>query len=203
MFSFTTNITSDVEYILVDLTSDKTAFEYALGRASNNSYGVYLSEDKILLFQHEYYGSPVIFSPLSEVYDFQSLNIGDSELLIDSTANSSTVIIHRAKNPISNLLWSGPYTALPPGNYTVLFKMKIDKIIDGELLTLDVAAESGNLVLTRKRLLIREFEENLKWQNISISFELDKTYTDVEFRGLEHSNLTQIYLDQIYLTQNK
>ena len=122
---------------------------------------------------------------------------------MDSTANSTLVITHLAKNPLSNLLWSGPYTALPPGNYTVLFKMKIDTITDGELLTLDVAAEGGKLVLARKRLPIMEFEEKLKWQNFSMSFTLDKTYTDVEFRGLEHSNLTQIYLDQIYLNQEK
>ena len=202
-FEFTDNLTSNVQYILVDLTSDKTAFEYALGRATNSSYGLYISVDNILLFQLDYHGSPIILSPLSETYDFHDLNLGHGDWVLDSTSNSTAVITHLAENPITNVFWSGPYTSLPPGNYSVSYKLKIDELKNGELLTLDVAANGGTLVLARKRLHIMEFEKELKWQNFSISFNLDKTYIDVEFRGIDYSNLTQVYLDQIYLNQDK
>jgi uncharacterized membrane protein len=200
--AFNQNLTSNVQYILVDLTSDASTFDYALNVASNGNYGLCFSADKILLFKLNYTGKPIVYTPILEDYNFQNLILGDGDLIEDNTSESGTVLFHSTKAPLTNVFWSGPYTALPLGSYNVTFKLKVGSIKNtGNLLTLDVAVDGGRNVLAGRDLSVKDFEEALKWQNFTLTFKLDKSYTDVEFRGLNHYNTTEIYLDKIQLTQ--
>ena len=203
IFAFTNNLTSKVEYILVDLTSDPSAsaVDYVLGRVANGNYGLYFSGDRILLFKLNYTGNPQIYAPILENYNFLKLHLIDGNSTFDPTSESGTVLFHSTKAPSTNFFWSGPYTRLPSGKYKVSFKLKVGSIREGRLITLDAAVNGGKKVLASKDLSLRDFEEPLKWQNFTLTFELDQPYVDVEFRGLNHSNLTEIYLDYIQLTQ--
>jgi uncharacterized membrane protein len=200
--AFNQNLTSNVQYILVDLTSDASSFDYALDIASNGNYGLYFSADRILLFKLNYTGKPIVYTPIIEDYNFQNLTLGDGDLIQDNTSESGTVLFHSTAAPLTNVFWFGPYTALPPGSYNVTFKLKIGSIENpGNLLTLDVAADGGRNVFVGKDLSVKDFQGALKWQNFTLTFNLDKSYTDVEFRGVNHYNTTEIYLDTIQLTQ--
>jgi hypothetical protein len=200
---FTDNLTANVEYVLVDLTSDPSAFAYALNRASTGNYGLYFSDDRILLYRLNYTDSPIVNVPISEIYNSGNLKIGDGAVIADSNSLSGTVVFHSTNPPLADVLWSGPYVSLPPGSYNATFRLKVGSIVNGVFLTLDVAVGGGSTVLAGKVLKVQDFNKPLEWQNFTLSFSLDKPYTDVEFRGLNPSNITETYLDYIQLNSAK
>ncbi len=200
--AFTDNITSDVQYILVDLTSDASAFEYALGRALNGHYGVYFSSDRVLLYKLNYAGAPYVYTPITESYNFLNLTLGNGETTGDSSARSGTVLLYPSNSTPMNVFWSGPYTPLPPDNYSVDFCLKVaSNAEEGHLLTLDVVANSGKTLLASRELSQTDFDQPLTWQNFTLSFQIDRPYTNVEFRGFFPSNSTDMFLDYIHLGQ--
>jgi uncharacterized membrane protein len=201
IFDFTTNVTHNVEYILVDLSADFVAFEYALERAGSGGYGVYASVDKIVLFKLNYTSRPIIFEPLSEIHGFSTLKLSNGALVEDSGSVSGSVLFHSAVDSTTSFFWFGPYTPLPPGNYTAILRLKIGGSNQSDLLTVDVAASGGKKTLTYRTVGFKDFSLSGVWQNITVDFELEQPMADIEVRGVALSNVTDIYLDYIMIQQ--
>jgi hypothetical protein len=202
IYAFTDNITSDVQYILVDLKSDLSAFEYALGRALNGHYGVYFSSDRIILYKLDYTGAPYVYAPIIENYNFLNLILDNGLTIDDNSSQSGTVFLYPSNSTARNVFWSGPYTPLPSGKYSVDFCLKVASNAEaGHLLTLDVVANGGRTLFASRDLSQTDFDQPSMWQNFTMTFQLERPYIDVEFRGFFPSNSTDIFLDYIHLSQ--
>jgi len=201
IFAFTTNVTSRIEYILVDLATDLSAFEYALERAKDSNYGIYASVDKIILFKLNYAGTPIIYKPLSELHNFSTLEISHGVIIEDESSKSGRVLFHSVENESSKLFWFGPYTPLPQGNFTATISLKAENMGEGNILTIDVAANGGKIILAYQTINLKNFKYPNYWQNFTINFELKKPTSDIEIRGMFDSNITNLYLDYIQIQQ--
>lgn len=202
LYEFTANVTSGVEYILVDLFRDFLAFEYALERARDNDYGVYASADKIVLFKQAYVDSPILYKPFSEIHDSSTLKVSYGSTIPDESSQSGEVLFHSNDLKYPDYFWFGPYTPLPAGNYTAILRLKVEQTGEGNLLTIDVAAKGGRIILAHKTINLEKFELPSIWQNFTIDFTLEEPVVDVEIRGIITSDLTSIYLDYLKIAQD-
>ena len=89
------------------------------------------------------------------------------------------------------------YITLPPGNYTVVFRLKVDELGAGHLITLDVATDIGATILARYDVNLSEFSSAGTWKTFKLEFFLPKITEKIEFRGMDVSNLTGLYLDYV------
>lgn len=183
-------------YVLMDLKSDPYISIIMLSDIiDKKDYGLYASADKILLFKRFYVGKPIVFQPICIWYDHQSLIIGSGDILDDSSSVSGEVLCHKATNPRLGTFWYGPYDTLPSGNYTVSFSLKVSSLVDGRIITLDVRARGKEVAWLD--VYASNFTEANAWQNFTLQFELKQPVLDIEFRGVNPSNVTDIYLDYI------
>jgi len=201
IFDFTTNVTRNVDYILADLSTEEETFEYALERAKTGDYGVYACIDKIVLFKFNYTGDPIIFEPLLEYHDFSTLKLSNGILAIDNSSRSRYVLFREENDPSVGFFWFGPYTPLPPGNYTATLRLKTSSAAPANLLTIDVAADGGKKILASRNINSGDFKYENTWQNISIDFRLDKPLADIETRGIITSVGNCVSLDFIMIQQ--
>jgi uncharacterized membrane protein len=198
---FTTNVTRNVDYILADLSTEEETFEYALERAKTGDYGVYACIDKIVLFKFNYTGDPIIYEPLLEYHDFSTLKLSNGILAIDNSSRSRYVLFHAENDSSTGFFWFGPYTLLLPGNYTATLRLKTSSTAPANLLTIDVAAEVGKKIIASRDINSGDFKHENTWQNISISFRLDKPVADIETRGIITSVGNSVSLDFIMIQQ--
>lgn len=201
IFKYTDELTKNVEYILVDLKSDHKTIEFALYRGQRGDYGVYASADGILLLKRGYKDAPVLFLPIFEVYDYRLLKLGSGDHLEDPASRSGKVLQHLRKDGPADTFWFGPYVPLPPGKYEVVFRLKAGSLGEGHVLTIDVAFDRGEKILSAHDIQLSEFTQAGVWQNFTISFTVEKPISDIEFRGLRVSNTTDIFLDYIEVKQ--
>jgi dipeptidyl aminopeptidase/acylaminoacyl peptidase len=76
----------------------------------------------------------------------------------------------------------GPYAEYAPGNYTVRFRMKIGKTSSKKMLGfVDVAADTGQTILVRHELFVRDFEKPDHYQDVVLEFSVQASQT-LEFR---------------------
>jgi hypothetical protein len=68
-------------------------------------------------------------------------------------------------------------------------------------MTLDATAQLGNETLAEQQVYGHDFAEPLIWTNITMSFHVDQIYSGLEFRGINVSNVTDVYLDLIEIQQ--
>jgi len=212
------NLTS-IDYILIDVNSkwyyvklvppDEYVYRYGISWFSFDKmidklvnygkYGLLAQCGSLLLFRREYNGSPVLFSPYNMTFNSRSLYTS-SLTVYDPTSLSGEVLWHRAYSN-ETTFWYGPYITLPPGNYTVTFRLKINRKVSGPILTLDVARNLGKEILVERQLFAQNFSHINAWEDFTLEFKLSKLCSAIEFRGLNPSNSTDIYLDFITVRQ--
>jgi len=185
-------------YVLLDLKSEPYVGQVMLSNViEKKEYGLYASADKILLFKRFYVGKPCLFQPIRIHYDYQNLLAGSGEIVDDTSSVSGKVLYHKSTSQRSNIcFWYGPYDVLPFGNYTVCFTLKLGSLTDGHIITLNVHTRGKKDECLD--VYSSNFTEANAWQNFTIQFELKQpAVLDIEFRGVNPSNVTDIYLDYI------
>jgi uncharacterized membrane protein len=186
----------NTSFVLVDLKIDPYIGGILLSNTiSKNEYGLYAYADKILLLKRSYSGKPVFFQPILLRYDYRSLQ-NTGEVLDDPASVTGKVLCHNATSPDQNAFWFGPYDSLPPGNFTVSFRLKVSAIIDEPIIDLDVLTQ-GTIIATTGLINSSNFTQANVWQNFTLQFELKRPVSDIEFRGMDVRNATDIYLDYI------
>jgi hypothetical protein len=215
-FLYPTSSQYSFDYVLFDTTSwwftqhdpvfnmTPSGSELLPGMLESGNYGVYASADGILLLKRGYLEEAKLLVPAIATFNLVNLTVptGDPFIQeqIDSTSASGNVLLHRKGGNLSSPFWFGPYKAFPPGLYEVTFRLKTTAIDFGYIATLDVAANEGHQVLSSRRLYGHDFPKTDDWNNISMLF-LNKKPQLLEFRGLDVSNSTDLYLDFIELKQ--
>jgi uncharacterized membrane protein len=185
----------ETTYVLVDLKADPVIGTILLSHViQKGTYGLYASDDRILLFKQFYSGEPILFQPILVQYDFRNL-VNNGKIVEDPTSKSGKILYHEATPGSQGTFWYGPYDVLPSGTYKVTFSMKVSSLIDNHVVTLDVRAKG--ISLASEDINGSDFHEANTWQNFTIQFKLNQAVLDIEFRGVNVSNATDISLDYI------
>jgi len=182
-----------VDYIVLDTKKDIYTPSFVTTLIKDD-FGLRAYGDGILLFKRGYIGSPIFLLPVHEILDPSKLILNFGHVVQDPTSRSGKALMHSKYDP-QGTFWFGPYITLPPGNYTAIFRLKVDELGEGHIITLDVSTNLGITVFASHNVDLVEFERAGEWKEFLLSFSLEKPVKDVEFRGLYTSNLSTIYLD--------
>jgi uncharacterized membrane protein len=119
-------------------------------------------------------------SPLPST--IREISIRVDELSITNIATRTGNVISHSNG--SGVLWYGPYVDLPKGKYTVIFWLRLDSPYSGDLIKLDIAANSGHTVLTDTILNSLNFTNVGSWQQFRLALSINEDLKRVEFRGV-------------------
>ncbi len=201
-----------VEYILVDISSIWYKWVPGIGgekippsvivadALASKEYGILASARGILLLKKGYNGSPVIFLPITTMYNYEHLKLKNGEVIEDFSSDSGLVLHHRKEDP-EGTFWNGPYVDLPPGRYKVTLKLRIDPPAEGILLELNVTVKAGLRNICSFIVHSGDFESLEEWQEFAFYFELKALEQSVEFKGTQVKEGVSIYLDRMLLEQ--
>jgi uncharacterized membrane protein len=187
------------DYILLDLKFDPNIPFFSM--LSGTDYNVdhpMVSADSIMLFKRGYDGPPVFFYPCNFRADSSNLRIYDGMIVSDSDAYSDTVLLHPRSGSSGVTFWYGPYEFLPPGTYKAVFRLKIGSPAYGQIITLDVSV--SGFQLGKMKISGQSFNSPDTYQNFTLYF-CTELVTGIEFRGIDVSSSTDIYLDYIDVVQ--
>ena len=198
---YTRSLVERVDYILVDTSLDLSA-PSLVADLMKDEFGLYAYGDGIFLYKRGYKGPMTYLLPVHEIFDYKKLILDNGEIIQDPTANSDRVLYHSKYDP-QGTFWFGPYVTLPPGNYTVTFRLKVDELGKGHLITLDVATDIGSKILASYDVDLSEFSIAGTWKNFKLNLFLPKPTEKIEFRGMNVSNLTGLYLDYVEVVKSE
>jgi PKD repeat protein len=109
----------------------------------------------------------------------------NGEEVDDSDAHAGEALVFTALNQRARGLavW-GPFASLAPGEYTVVYRLKVSSNLDNKpLAVLDVGTYDDDWVsFARRSVSPREFSQAGKYQNFTLHFTLDQFVNRVEFR---------------------
>ena len=219
------NLINKVDYILLDIKSDPMATILTLRYINCSNFGMYASVDGAILLKRYYNSTPVYFKPLEEVFDYSNLLLVNGNITKDKTATNGKAIVHLRKHGTGDI-WSIPYVLLPPGRYEVTFRLKTsNNSSSNDLITLDVTyfnyairityvgTESTGYhlkfkseptgiskTLVSRRISTHDFSRLDVYETFSLEFTVN-SFGYFEFRGMNATNLGDIYLDKITLYQ--
>lgn len=133
-------IINEVDYVLVDVNTDILNAGLLLGQETiRKDFGLLASADGVILLKRGYIGEPTIFKAYTRTYNYNNLVGLDNVVRVnDSFSTSKTVLQH--SGAVEEDFWYGPYVYLPPGSYQVDYRVKIEKPVTGEVLTLRVGS---------------------------------------------------------------
>ena len=213
--------TSSVDYILIDICSpwfkyqDPAPDEYVaiygepkmrfdeLARkcVESGEFGLLAQAESLLLYKRGYEGNLSAYFPYTRSTNWQMLYFSDAIVVNDPTSISQKVLLHRASDGPAPTFWYGPYLEAPPGEYEAKFMLRITNFTDRDILSLDIVNDFGEKTLAQSTLTSGNFSKVDVWQEFTLSFKLDEPAFTIEFRGMDASNATDIYLDCITLNQ--
>ena len=104
------------------------------------------------------------------------------DLKSDSVTGTERKAVY-GKTPRGTLLF-GPYTTLKKGEYTAIFRMKIDGDCRLPVVKIDVSAEGGKKILAQRTLSCSDFEGWGKWNEFRLAFAVSsEALTEMEYRA--------------------
>ncbi|MEM2337881.1 MAG: DUF2079 domain-containing protein [Candidatus Bathyarchaeia archaeon] len=197
---FVSTILDNVDYVLVDIKTDYFASAKIFSILSKRTdFKVLVSADGIVLFKRDYDGKALILASYTLIYSYNNLNVYAGEIVINSDATSANVLHFNGSMGPAPLFWSSPRTLLPPGNYTVSLRMKINGT--GELFKVELCCNGGQNVLESKQFY--DFNVALNsWKIYDVYFSVTHPLTDFEIRAVDMTKNVDVYLDCIEITQS-
>jgi uncharacterized membrane protein len=132
--------------------------------------------------------------------DFGSKTFSQTDLKLEASELTDDGFIVYRHGQANIVLWYGPYAAFPSGTYEAKFFIKASFPLaspNQKVLTLDVASNFGLSQLVTKDVYSSDLfdsENTSRWHSFSLIFTSVNTLTEIEFRGLDASHDTDIYL---------
>jgi uncharacterized membrane protein len=162
----------------------------------NGTYGLVGYSDKIMLLEEGYVGSPLLYNNPA-VYNA-------TNLVFDSTVTRAEPngTLYFPSGTQSDNMWFGPYTFLPPGNYTATFTLRTSSPVEQDSPVIRIDVDYGNIVTVTQHVLDGGDFPNSGWQTFNLNFQLTKPAFDVQLRGVFPTNQTGIYLQSIDIVEN-
>jgi uncharacterized membrane protein len=189
------------EYVLLDLRSqigeisDQTKTILSLLILNSSVYSVYAYSDGIILFR---------------MGQRQPLFI-NLELKLNSTnlISNMPVVSKEGRDAIfkpygikTNSFWFGPYSYMPPGNYTATFVMQINSTqnYNSPVITLDAVYGLGSGILASKTIYSNEVNGSIQF--FTLNFSLKSAVYDFEIRGMYPDTNSSMYLYSINIMKS-
>ena len=199
--AFTNEALEKVEYILIDLESDPNSGKMLFSLLQTRTdFRTVVSANKIMLLQKQYEGPTEVLQPYNTVFTHQNINIYSGELTQDPDAIADNVI-HFAETTLIN--WHSHRSLLPPGNYNLTMRLKIQtEILDNDAaLIVEVVSANGNNILATETIHKQDFEDNSQWQYQTFKFTSSTALVDFEIRSRAISSSVDFYLDYMEVVQ--
>jgi uncharacterized membrane protein len=162
----------------------------------NGTYGLVGYSDKVMLLENGYAGSPLLYNNPG-VYNATNLDTDPR-----ATTGEPNGTLYFASGTNWPNMWFGPYTFLPPGNYTATFVLRTSNPVAQNTPVITIDVDYGNIVTVKQQVLTGVDFPNSGWQTFSLNFQLTKPSFDVQFRGVFPTNATAIYLESIDVIRN-
>ena len=220
------DLLNSTEFILVDMKSDVLVSALVLSYPLvAKDFGLYASADGAILLKRNYSDNPILFEPINEIFNHDSLVFLDGTVIIDENSNSGKVVFLSKSSRDKTDFWYGPYIFLPPGRYETVFRIKIENPTVGDLITLDISSfiytidieyagskkDGYHLLFNLKetgekenfgsiKLNYPEINETDQYLEFNIEFFVD-SFGTFEFRGVDPEKNADIYIDEIRLIQ--
>jgi uncharacterized membrane protein len=184
------------DYILLSSFWDKEEANliYENFIKGKDEFGMFIMGPGLELYKRNYEG-PVIKFAIK--FSYKELFLGDSSIVDDPSSESGKVIMLKESSISNRYAWFGPYITLNPGNYTVNFRIKINKILEGKIMKLDVWSNSLKNAIGSVEILGENFSRPFVWHTFTLKINILTRVPDVEFRGLEVSKDVSIWLDYV------
>ena len=198
--SFTSQMLEKVNYLILDTVTDPFTSSLVFSLMNQNStFNVLASADGVVLFKRNYYGNATILSPYDATFDYNSLELYSGELVKVPNSTSDMVLYYNGSFGQSPLFWYGPRIPLPPGDYNVTMRIRINGT--GELFGISICTDGGQSVLLSKNFSSTEFAQKQDWMNVTISFHADEPLDDFELRAVCFPGTANMYLDYFTVDQ--
>lgn len=183
------------DYILITYFWNKNDSELIYNKFLKDSaeYGLLIKGPGLELYKKGFKG---VYKSVSLKFNYRELSILDSVFVDDISSESGKSIMLRASSNSGRTAWFGPYITLLPGNYTVLYKIKVDKLCDGKVIELDVYSKNLGKIVSYK-VDGKDIKEPFMWHTFSINFNISMRVSDLEFRGVDVRSDVSVYLDYI------
>lgn len=94
------------------------------------------------------------------------------------------------------IVWYGPYATLPPGNYTLVLTLYSRDASGGQGFVFEVTADSGHTVLAEEGVNATALRAGHRF---TLTFSTNRTYRDVEFRGISGEPAGSMYFAGVTL----
>ncbi len=128
--------TTTVDYILLDLQTNFVEGALLLSWPNVSAhYSIVGAADGALLLERGSHGIS-FFEPMVRTFDHNGVVPVNASLVADAAAEDGYALLHA--NLTTSHFWYGPFLALPPGVYTVTYRLKVDRQSIGNLLGLPV-----------------------------------------------------------------
>ena len=93
----------------------------------------------------------------------------------------------------------GPYVPLPPGEYRVLFRLKVeDNAAERPVAVLDVCSDEGTRCFVEKEMKYSDFLKENRYQLFNIDFSISETL-NMEFRVRSLGESGTLWVDYVSL----
>ena len=210
-----------MNYIIVDTKSIDGGIILSQPMVKEN-FGLLASGEGIVLLKKGYIEKPVTFSPFNEIFNYQQMVPFKNVTAVKDPGSLNNMVLLHSGN-LAGDFWYGPYTPLPPGQYQVTFRLKIDNPVNGEVLELRVdswrstiwATPSGdnetgyhinwsiNWTDSQNIITTTLYGDNFtigKYQEFSLNFTVDE-FAVYEFIGVDVKTPVGIYFDEARVSQ--
>lgn len=183
------------DYILITSYWDKEEAKLIYGEfvEANDEYGLFVKAPGLELYRRGYKGSP---KKVAVKITYRELYLADSVIADDPTSESGKIIMIKASPSPGRTAWYGPYITLLPGNYTVKFRIKVDSLVDGRIIDLDIYSKHKGIILLHS-IYGKDISKPLTWHIFTVSFSIKERVEEVEFRGLNVKNNVTVCLDYV------
>lgn len=183
------------DYILITSYWNKRSAEliYEEFIESSDEYGLLIKAPGLELYQRGYEGPP---KKVAIKITYRELSTARSVIIDDPTSEAGKVIMFKASPSSGGNAWYGPYITLLPGNYTVRFRIKVDRLMDGRIIDLDVYSINEGRI-TIYSIYGEYISKPYTWQTFTMRLSVNERLEDVEFRGLNVTSNITVYLDYI------
>ena len=226
--SFQTQLASYVQkvsYVLLDPFNDPTSAYLVFPLLKPNGFGLQATADGALLFAKDYSGSLLTISSFRRTYNYTNLSLLCCRSAKDPESVSQWVFSHDSNSGISGDFWTGPWVPLPPGNYTLDFRLRLLGSTSDYVLTLGIISYNMNVgqnhagipgqgvalgfptypdpfpaSYSSTPLHVADFGTT-EYVTISQSFNIDN-FRFFIFPGMNVSSGADVRLDSLTLTQN-
>jgi hypothetical protein len=173
-------IDRDTDYIIIDVNPDTRTygldFTYLmvfkeLNRKGN--YGLYASIDGVLIYRLDYQGPLTIFKPFTLLQKYYETQMTEGGTIF--------------KHP------------LPEGVYNITYQISSDSKSSDRLFTIEVSQDTD--VLARRDVYGQEVVTEHAYQPFSLPLSILDPTEEVEFRMVNLTRLTNIYLNSLEISQ--